>query len=94
MYRFKKPTCLTTEFWFKKNVEKEKKCWQCNCTFPECNCDGGVLLSVKLQAKSNTLPWVFSRFKNCADGTKLRNASKLILGLRFQWPLCQCIELT
>ena len=26
---------------------------------------------------SNTLPWVFSRFLNCANGIKLRNASQM-----------------
>ena len=44
------------------------------------NTHGGVLLLVKLQAKacnltkSNTPPWVFSRFLNITNGTKSRNA--------------------
>ena len=48
------------------------------------NTQGGVLLLVKLQAlgsnftESNTPPWVFSRFLNCANGTKLRIASHTI----------------
>ena len=28
--------------------------------------------------KSNTTPWVFSRFLNCTNGTKLRKASHII----------------
>ena len=45
------------------------------------NTHRGVLLLVKLQAealnftKSDTFPWVFLRFLNCTNGTKLRNAS-------------------
>ena len=39
---------------------------------------GGVLLLVKFQTfKSNTPPWVFSRFLNCANGTKACNASHI-----------------
>ena len=30
--------------------------------------------------KSNTSPWVFSRFLNCTNGTKLRNASNIVHG--------------
>ena len=47
------------------------------------NIHGGVLLLVKLQAegcnftKSNTHPWVFSRFLNCTNGTKLRKTSHI-----------------
>ena len=45
------------------------------------NTRGGVLLLVKLQTKAcnfpkrNTLPLVFSRFLNCANGTKSRSRS-------------------
>ena len=48
------------------------------------NTHGGVLLLVKLQAKVynfnkiNTPPWVFSRFFNCIDDTKLHKASQVI----------------
>ena len=48
------------------------------------NTHGAVLLLVKYQAKpatllkSNTPPWVFSRFLNYLNGTKSRNASQLI----------------
>ena len=47
------------------------------------NTNGGVLLLVKLQAKvhnftkSNTPPWVFSRFLNYTNGTKLGKASHI-----------------
>ena len=47
------------------------------------NIHGGVLLLVKLQAtacnfiKSNTTPWVFTRFLNWTNGTKSRNTSQM-----------------
>ena len=47
------------------------------------NTHGGVLLLVKLQAlvcdftESNTPQWVFSRFLNCTNDTKSRNASRM-----------------
>ena len=49
------------------------------------NTHGGVLLLVKLLkacnfTKSNTPPWVFSRFLNCINGTKSRKTSLLIWG--------------
>ena len=46
------------------------------------NTHGGVLILVQLQAeacnftKINTPPRVFSRFLNCTNGTKSRNASQ------------------
>ena len=46
------------------------------------NTHGGVVILVKLQAKAcnftkiNTLPSIFSRFLNCTNGTKSRNASQ------------------
>ena len=46
------------------------------------NTYGGVSILVKLQAeacsftKINTPPWCFSRFLNCTNGTKSRNASQ------------------
>ena len=49
------------------------------------NIHGGVLLLVKLQAKfcnftkSNTPPWMFSRFLNCTNGTKSCNASHICI---------------
>ena len=48
------------------------------------NIHGRVLFLVKMQAlscnftKSKTPPWVFSRLLNCANGTKLCNASQLL----------------
>ena len=45
------------------------------------NVHGGVLLLLKLACnfttKSNTPPWVFSRFWNCEKGSKSRNASHI-----------------
>ena len=47
------------------------------------NTHGGVLLLVKFQdsacnfIKSNTSPWVFSRFLICTNDTKLRKASDI-----------------
>ena len=44
------------------------------------NTHGGVLLSIKLACnftKSNTPPWVFSRFLNCTNSTKSRKASHM-----------------
>ena len=42
-----------------------------------------VKKSMKLKTcnftKSNTPPWVFSRFLNCANGTKSRNTSHMAL---------------
>ena len=49
------------------------------------NTHGGVLLLVKLQTeacnftKSNTSPFVFSRFLNCTNDTKSRNASQILV---------------
>ena len=48
------------------------------------NTHGRVLLLVKLQVsacnftKSNTPPWVFSRFLNRTNDTKSRNASQIL----------------
>ena len=53
------------------------------------NIHGGVLLLVKLQAeactftKSNTPPWVFSRFLNCTNGTKSRKASYIFMTFQY-----------
>ena len=47
------------------------------------NTHGGVLFLVKLQAsvynftRSLSPPWVFSRYLNCANGTKSRKASQI-----------------
>ena len=54
------------------------------------NMHGGVLLLVKLQAlpsnftKSNSPPWVFSRFLNCANGTTLGKVSHSSLVKHYQ----------
>ena len=45
------------------------------------NTNGGVLLL----AKSNTPPWVFSRFLNCKNGTKSRNASHVCGNIFVPW---------
>ena len=43
------------------------------------NTDGGVILASACNFnKSNTLPWVFSRFLHCTNGTKSRKASHMI----------------
>ena len=44
------------------------------------NTHGGVLILVKLQAealKLTLLHWCFSRFLNCTNGNKLRNAPQI-----------------
>ena len=53
------------------------------------NTHGGVLLSVKLQApatllKVTLLHWHFSRFLNCTNDTKSRNASHILYYSRIQ----------
>ena len=45
------------------------------------NTNGGVLLLVKLQASITLFHGFFSRFLNCTNGTKSRNASNM-----FIWP--------
>ena len=42
---------------------------------------GGVLLLACNFTKSNTPPWVFSRFLNCTNSTKSRNASQIVVTL-------------
>ena len=65
------------------------------------NTHGGMSILVKLQAYfigSNTLPWVFSHFLNCINGTKLCNASlwkltasdKVILSAVLKWKNLLC----
>ena len=63
------------------------------------NTRGGVLLLVKLQAisnklnacnftKSNTPPWVFSRFLNCTNGTKsCKTSHQNLLSIRENWKI-------
>ena len=40
--------------------------------------------SVTFSAKSNTLPWVFSCFLSCTNGSKSRKASQLVSPVNFQ----------
>ena len=69
------------------------------CTFLKSvkNTHGGVLILVKLQAeacnftKGNIPPWVFSRFLNCTNGTKSRNAPQNKKNyLLKQCTVCRC----
>ena len=41
---------------------------------------------LKPETKSNTTPWVFSRFLNCTNGTKSRKASHLSIQLLLEFP--------
>ena len=60
------------------------------------NTHGGMLLLVKSEAeacnftKSNTLPWVFSRFLNFTNVTKLRKASHEVKwSYIYSYSICQ-----
>ena len=57
------------------------------------NTHGGVLILVKCGLKSATLLKLtllhecFSRFLNCTNGTKSRNASQMICNIAFMWAI-------